>query len=219
MSRARSRNACRFMLIPYFRITPIPPGRPVTRQRWLGCLWPKVAFTRGWNSLGTAKLSAFSPLPSSSSPFAIFCPICFSKKSSAWLCSPGLVITTQLAPTTFRGCPSESILHSPAHSPRLLLSGTATSGTPFSKHSPEISFLYAGSLQLSASKQATAWPASIAFADSCSPRITPSTAKAFFSTRLTAPETSDTSSSTSSTSTSTSATSSSRSAMAELDNR
>merc|ERR1719203_778971 len=76
----------------------------------------------------------------------------FIMYSYPWPSSPNSVTQTQLAPTTFRGRPSLSILQRPAHSPSCLLSLTSMSGTFFSRQSPWTSFLYVGSLQDSAKK-------------------------------------------------------------------
>merc|ERR1719215_1009584 len=121
----------------------------------------------------------------------------FIMYSYAWPASPKSVTQTQLAPTTFRGKPSLSILQRPAHSPKDLLSGTSISGTFFSKQRPCTNFLYAGSLQDSARKTTCALEASMCLATSCKPRMTPSTTRALFRTPFTAPGRSVTSSSTS----------------------
>merc|ERR1719215_850766 len=96
--------------------------------------------------------------------------------------SPKSVTQTQLAPTTFLGFPSLSILQRPAHSPSCLLSGTSIKGTFFSKQRPCTNFLYVGSLHDSASMTTCALPASMCLATSWSPRTTPSAMRAFFKT-------------------------------------
>lgn len=63
MSIARSRNAWRFMLIPYFRISPIPPSRPVTRHAR-----DPFPYPLGWvayNLLGFLDSAIFIYLPES----------------------------------------------------------------------------------------------------------------------------------------------------------
>merc|ERR1719469_920955 len=127
------------------------------------------------------------------------CPRWLIMYSYAWPSSPKSVTQTQLAPETFLGRPSLSILHKPDHSPNILLSGTSINGTFFSRHNPLTNFLYAGSLQDSARNTTWALDTSICFATSCKPLITPSTIKARLRTPLTAPGKSVTSSSTSAT--------------------
>merc|ERR550525_2139362 len=100
--------------------------------------------------------------------------------SVLWL-RPQSVIAQLEQATFFTTAPSSSVFPKPAHKPKLFREGTFKRSTLRDLHKPVIKALYSWLLQSSARKQSCAFPLSIAFTTSRSPRERPSLRRLDFS--------------------------------------
>merc|ERR550525_837230 len=100
---------------------------------------------------------------------------------------PQSVIAQLEQATFFTTAPSSSVFPKPAHKPKLFREGTFKRSTLRDLHKAVINCLYSALLQSSAKKQRWAFPLSIAFTTSRSPRERPSVRRLDLSCFMMAP--------------------------------